>query len=231
MGNLFKSIILIFRNDAFLFVFLLLMKPHKVFLLLNGEPPNEVPNTSNYDIICATDGAYQYLKKHNITPNFIAGDFDSLQEIPKEIEVIKTPNQDFTDFDKILQILFDKGFNHIDVFGASGKEQDHFLGNLHTAIQFKEKLKLTFFDNHSRYFLADKSTALANCKGKIVSLVPFPCAKNIFTEGLQYPLKNEDLIFGDRIGTRNKAIKNNLKITFETGEMFIFINHKQEKNV
>ncbi len=54
--------------------------------------------------ICATDGAYQYLKENNIVPNFIAGDFDSLQEIPKNIEVIKTPNQDFTDFDKILQI-------------------------------------------------------------------------------------------------------------------------------
>lgn len=201
------------------------MKTNKVFLLLNGETPKQVPNTSNYDIICATDGAYQYLKKHNITPNFIAGDFDSLQEIPKEIEVIKTPNQDLTDFDKILQILFDKGFKNIDVFGASGKEQDHFLGNLHTAIQWKSKLNLTFFDNYSHYFLADKSTEIADCKDKIVSLIPFPKATNIVTEGLEYQLNNEDLVFGERIGTRNKGIKNHIKITFESGELFIFINY------
>lgn len=201
------------------------MKTKKVFLLLNGETPNEVPNTSKYDLICATDGAYQYLKKYNIIPNFIAGDFDSIQEIPKEIEVIKTPNQDFTDFDKILQILFDKGFNHIDVFGASGKEQDHFLGNLHTAIQFKEKLKLTFIDNHSRYFLADKSTEITDCKDKIVSLIPFPKATNISTEGLEYQLHKEDLVFGERIGTRNKGIEDTVIITFENGELFIFINH------
>ncbi len=201
------------------------MKIKKVFLLLNGETPNEVPDISKYDMICATDGAYQYLKKHNILPNFIAGDFDSLQEIPKEIEVIKTPNQDFTDFDKILQILFDKGFNHIDVFGASGKEQDHFLGNLHTAIQFKEKLKLTFIDNHSRYFLADKSTKISDCKDKIVSLIPFPKATNIITEGLEYQLNNENLVFGERIGTRNKGIQDTVKVTFENGELFIFINH------
>ncbi|WP_397445794.1 thiamine diphosphokinase [Polaribacter sp. R77954] len=202
------------------------MKTKKVFLLLNGEAPNQVPNTSNYDVICATDGAYQYLKDHKIVPDFISGDFDSLFDIPNNIQAIETPNQDLTDFDKILQILFDKGFKTIDVFGASGREQDHFLGNLHTAIQWKGKLQLTFYDNHSRYFLADNSTEISVCKNKIVSLVPFPEAKKINTTGLQYPLKNEDLTFGKRIGTRNKTIDNQITITFKNGTLFIFINHK-----
>jgi thiamine pyrophosphokinase len=206
------------------------MKEKKVFLLLNGEAPTMLPNLLNYEIICATDGAYHHLEENNIAPNLVCGDLDSSQEIPKNIEVIHTPDQDFTDFDKTLQILLDKGFTEIDVFGASGKEQDHFLGNLHTAIQFRGKLNLTFFDNYSRYFLADNSTEISDCKDKIVSLIPFPKATNITTEGLQYSLKNEDLIFGERIGTRNKAIKNNVKITFKSGELFIFINHKIEKN-
>ena len=197
----------------------------KVFLLLNGETPKELPILSNYDVICATDGAYQYLKENNIKPNFISGDFDSLKNIPDDIEVIKTPNQDFTDFDKMLQILFDKGYKNIDIFGASGKEQDHFLGNLHTAIQWKEKLKLSFFDNYSRYFLADKSTTISDCKNKIVSLIPFPKATNITTKGLQYPLKNEDLTFGKKIGTRNLAVKDKIEVTFSSGELFIFIKN------
>lgn len=201
------------------------MKSQKVFLLLNGEAPKKLPDLFNYDLICATDGAYQYLKKHHITPNFISGDFDSLKDIPNDIEVIQTPNQDLTDFDKILQILFDKGFYNIDVFGASGKEQDHFLGNLHTAINWKEKLKLTFFDNFGRYFLADKNTEINNCKGKIISLIPIPKATNISTIGLQYQLNKDDLIFGEKIGTRNKAIKNQVKITFDEGNLFVFINH------
>ncbi|MDG1226973.1 MAG: thiamine diphosphokinase [Polaribacter sp.] len=201
------------------------MKTKKVFLLLNGLPPSIVPNISNYDLICATDGAYQYLKKNNIKTDFISGDFDSLETIPKNFEVIQTPNQDLTDFDKILQILFDKGYNQIDVYGASGKEQDHFLGNLHTAIQWKKKLKLTFFDNFGCYYLADKSTTITNCKNKVVSLIPFPSAEKITTEGLQYQLNKEDLIFGKRIGTRNKAKENKIKITFETGNLFLFINN------
>ena len=200
------------------------MKTKKVFLLLNGEKPKKLPNLSNYDIICATDGAYQYLKEKNIIPNFITGDFDSLESLPTEIEVIETPDQNFTDFDKMLQILLDKGFFTIDIFGASGKEQDHFLGNLHTTIQWKEKLKLTFYDNYGSYFLADKKTVLNNCKHKTVSLVPVPEVKNITTKGLQYSLNNEDLVFGERIGTRNKAIENNIDISYTSGNLFIFIN-------
>ena len=197
-----------------------------VFLLLNGEPPKKLPNLNSYDLICATDGAYQFLKEQEIEPHFISGDFDSLKNIPDHIEVINTPNQDFTDFDKILQILFDKGFTEIDIYGASGQEQDHFLGNLHTAIQWKNKLKLTFSDNYSTYFLADAKTEVEDCKDKIISLVPFPEAKKITTKGLKYQLNKEDLIFGARIGTRNKAIKESIEITFEDGELFIFINHK-----
>ena len=201
------------------------MKTNKVFLLLNGEQPKKLPIFSNYEIICATDGAYQYLLENKITPHFISGDFDSLETLPKEIEAIETPDQNFTDFDKILQILFNRGYTTIDVFGASGKEQDHFLGNLNTAIEWENKLKITFFDNHGSYFLAAKKVKISNCKYKTISLVPFPKAKEITTKGLQYPLKTEDLAFGKRIGIRNKAVENEVEISFKSGNLFIFINN------
>lgn len=200
------------------------MNSTKVCLLLNGEPPKEIPDVTSYSLICATDGAYNTLQKLNITPDFISGDFDSLQVFPEDIEVIHTPNQDFTDFDKIIQILFDRGFHDIHVFGASGKEQDHFLGNLHSALQWKDRLKITFFDNHGFYFLADKQIKLSNCLGKHVSLFPFPEVTGIITKGLQYPLNNESLFLGGRIGTRNKALENDIQITFETGNLFLFVN-------
>ena len=200
------------------------MNTEKVCLFLNGEQPKSIPGLENYKMVCATDGAYKFLEANNIVPNFISGDFDSIETIPDAVEVIHTPNQDFTDFDKVLQILSDKGFKTVHVFGASGKEQDHFLGNLHTALQWKTKLDLTFFDNHGYYFLADKSSEIKNCLNKTVSLIPLPEATGIVTLGLQYALNNETLAFGDRIGTRNKAVENNISITFKTGNLFLFIN-------
>lgn len=196
----------------------------KVFILLNGEPPIKFPDLSAYSLVCATDGAFNTLNLNGITPDFISGDFDSVNVLPKNIEVISTPDQNFTDFHKILHILKDRGFYDIHVFGASGKEQDHFLGNLHTALQWKGDLKLTFFDDFGFYFLANKKEKLLNCYGKKVSLFPFPSATEVTTAGLKYALNNETLAFEGRIGTRNIAIANTVVITFREGNLFLFVN-------
>lgn len=205
------------------------MKLKKAFLLLNGEKPKKLPDLSKYDMICATDGAYHFLEKLNIVPDLVSGDFDSINDLPTDVETIHTPNQDFTDFDKILLILFEKNFTKVDVYGASGGEQDHFLGNLHTAISFKNKLEITFFDNYSTFFAAKNTNEFKVKKGNIISLVPLPIAKKITTTGLQYSLKKEDLAFGKKIGTRNKALSTNIKIEFTEGDLFIFIENKENE--
>jgi thiamine pyrophosphokinase len=60
---------------------------------------------------------------------------------------------------------------------------------------------------------------------KTVSLIPFPTATEITTKGLQYSLNKEDLVFGKRIGTRNKAIEKQICINFTSGNLFVFVNH------
>jgi len=203
------------------------MKAKKAFLLLNGEAPLQLPNLSKYQLVCAIDGAYNHFKNLGIEPDLVTGDFDSIENIPKTVEVINTPNQNFTDFDKALQIISKRGFTEVDVYGGSGKEHDHFLGNLSTALAWKKNLKITFFDKYSNYFFSDKKTKLSNIKGRIVSLIPFPKAEGIVTNGLLYPLKNETLTFGNRIGTRNVASAENVEINFNSGELLIYIGNKK----
>lgn len=203
------------------------MKVKKAFLLLNGEAPKNLPNLQGYDLVCAIDGAYNYFKKFEIEPDLVTGDFDSIENIPSKVEVINTPDQNFTDFDKALQILFKRGFTEVDVYGGSGKEHDHFLGNLSTALHWKSKIKITFFDNFSKYFFIEKKVVLNNVKGRIISLIPFPIAEGITTTGLTYALNNESLVFGTRVGTRNTAKNNIVEITFTSGELLVYIGNKK----
>ena len=198
---------------------------NKVILFLNGEEPTAVPNLSEYQKIYCTDGSYNYLKTLGIVPDVIAGDFDSISttSFPKNVEVIHTPDQNFTDFEKVLQIIVDQNFTSVDVFGASGKQQDHFLGNLNAAYKFKDRLLIQFIDNYSTYNFIPKHFTLENVAEKIISLVPFPETKGITTTGLLYPLNNEDLNLLERIGTRNKAITNKVKITYSSGELVLFV--------
>jgi thiamine pyrophosphokinase len=202
------------------------MKTKKAFVLLNGSEPLTFPDLTNYQIICAIDGAYNFFEKNNIIPDLVTGDFDSIYKIPTTVEVIKTPNQEFTDFEKALQILKHRGFTHIDVYGGSGKEHDHFLGNISTALQWKMGLSISFFDDFGKYYFIDESIVINNVIGKNISLIPFPIASGIVTKGLKYPLKNDTLTFGERIGIRNIAIEESVFIAFDKGELLVYISHK-----
>jgi len=132
-------------------------------------------------------------------------------------------DQDFTDFEKALQLIKERNFKEVYVYGSSGMEHDHFLGNLSTGLKFKDDLALVFFDDYSYFFFADKSTTLDNYKERIISLYPFPYAKGITTKGLKYPLNNEDLDLTERIGIRNQAIEDQVIIEFKEGNLLVFI--------
>ena len=63
-------------------------------------------------------------------------------------------------------------------------------------------------------------------KDRNISLIPLPVANGIITKGLLYPLNNETLTFGERIGTRNKATENEVQISFNSGDLLIYISHE-----
>ncbi|WP_068598986.1 thiamine diphosphokinase [Vaginella massiliensis] len=197
----------------------------KVALFINGEPPNFKIDLRQYDYIHCTDGALHYLSIWGIDPDIISGDFDSgvVDENNEEIEIISTPDQNFTDFEKALQILYTKGAETVHVYGASGRQQDHFLGNLSGAYRFKDKMTLIFFDNYSYYFFADKKLELDGYKNRTISLYPFPEATNIVTKGLAYPLSYESLNILNRIGTRNVATEDRVTIEYESGDLIVFV--------
>tara|TARA_Y100000034_G_scaffold111271_1_gene144142 strand:+ start:31731 stop:32339 length:609 start_codon:yes stop_codon:yes gene_type:complete len=196
-----------------------------VFVLLNGLPPTNFEIANSYDLICATDGAYDHLVDKEITPNLVSGDFDSISNIPKDIPTLHTPDQDYTDFEKLLHHLHQEGHEEIHVYGASGKEQDHFLGNIHVALVWKEQLNIVFYDDYGTHRLIPKSFQASNVKGKNVSIYPFPEAEEISTEGLEFPLNGEALKIGKRIGIRNKAINDQIQINYTKGNLLVFISH------
>ena len=205
------------------------MKFENSLLFINGTPPKNLPNTEGYAIIACTDGAFHYLKEKNFSLeklDFISGDFDSHSGIDENIyheKFIFTPDQNFTDFQKALDILKNKDVKKVDVYGGSGGEQDHFLGNLHVAFLFKDLMEITFYDEFSSYFFIPKDFEINNVEGKMVSLLPFPKVENLVTDGLNWELKNEDLEITKRIGTRNFATKSTVKISYSDGDLLVFI--------
>lgn len=196
----------------------------KIALFLNGEKPQNIPDLSGYVGVYSVDGAFHYLQALKIKPDLIMGDFDSIEQLPTDIKYIHTPDQNFTDFEKALKIIIEQGFKTVDVFAANGLEQDHFLGNMTTALKYQKQLKLTFYDDRQKYYFLKKQTVITDVKGKTISLFPFPKAKCVSSNGLKYPLKDDNLSMKKNIiGTRNVAIEDEISIRFAQGQLLIFI--------
>ncbi len=204
----------------------------KALLFINGEPPKSFPELSDFGLIACTDGAFHYLKQLNFPLeklDFISGDFDSHSGSDDSVyddKFIFTPDQNKTDFHKALEIILQKGYKNIDVLGASGGEQDHFLGNLTVAFSFKEKLNIKFYDEFSEYFFIPKNFVLKNVKGCMISLYPFPIAENVFTKGLNWSLNGESLNITSRIGTRNFAVQEDVSVEYEKGDLLVFVGSR-----
>lgn len=201
------------------------MNQGQIALFLNGEEPIELPFMNGYEAVFCADGAYRFFAQSVVKPDLIIGDFDSIEELPSGIEQIHTPDQNFTDFEKAIKIIMEKGYTSVDVFAANGLEQDHFLGNLSTALANKNNLQITFFDDRQTYFFIDKNVKLLGVLGKKISLFPFPLAKQVSSKGLQYPLQKMDLSMEkNKIGTRNLAVDETVSIQFREGELLVFVN-------
>lgn len=204
----------------------------KAVLFINGTPPKNLPNVEDYDVIACSDGAFHNLKEKNFPLeklDFISGDFDSHSGSDENIyyeKFIHTPDQNKTDFEKSLEILIDKGVEKVDVYGGSGGEMDHFLGNLTVVFSFKNQLEIKFFDEFSTYYFIPKDFVLKNVKDKLISLYPFPKAENVVTKGLNWTLNNEDLNIHSRIGTRNFAVEDEISIQYSAGDLLLFVGEK-----
>lgn len=201
----------------------------KTLLFINGDAPKSFPNLEDYSLIACTDGAFHYLKNQNFPLeklDFISGDFDSHSGVDENVyedKFIYTPDQEKTDFHKALEIIAEKGFKNVDVFGGSGGEQDHFLGNLTVAYSFKDHLNIKFYDEFSEYFFIPKTFVLKGVKNKLISLYPFPTAEKVTTKGLNWALNDGNLSITSRIGTRNFAIEDEIYIDYEKGELLVFV--------
>lgn len=204
----------------------------KVLLFINGDAPKMLPDAGQYELIACTDGAFHYLKNMGFPLgklDFISGDFDSHSGSDENIyqeKFIHTPDQDKTDFHKALDLILEQGFSTVDVFGGSGGEQDHFLGNLTVAYTFKDKMNLKFYDEFSEYYFIPPSFSVKGVNNKMISLYPFPYVENITTKGVNWPLRNGSLSITSRIGTRNFAVEDEVSIEYEKGDLLIFIGKK-----
>ncbi len=151
--------------------------------------------------------------------NTVIGDGDSIISAP--IGFIETPDQNYTDFEKIILYLLNKGINSADIYWGSGGEMDHFLGNLSVAAKYGHAIQLRFFDDTHCYFYTAENVQIIGAENKQLTLYPFPKSL-VSSGGLRYELDNTLLKQYDKQSLRNEIIAPIADIQLR-GNAFVFV--------
>ena len=182
-------------------------------------------NPQETDLIIAADGGYITLKKLNIKPDLVVGDFDSLGEAPKDETVIKHPiKKDDTDTLLAVKIGLEKGYKTFVIYGAVGGRLDHTVATIQTATFVAENGGIAYIYDGNHTVTAIKNSNInfkANAKGYISIFALSGVAKAVSIKGLLYTLDNAKITPDFPIGVSNEFIGKESEISVTDGVLTI----------
>lgn len=201
----------------------------KTLIISGGDVTKQIlENTlknSNFDNIIAVDKGLEILNKCKIQPNYIIGDFDSVNKnlIQKyeNNKIIKlNPEKDFTDTHMAIKLALKLKSDYITTIGAIGTRMDHTIANIHILKEcIERKITCEIIDKNNKIILIDKPCYINLEKEyKYISLIPLTTkVTGVTLKGFKYPLKNSTLSIGESIGVSNEQIEQKAKIELKKG--------------
>lgn len=188
---------------------------------------------NEYDCMIAADSGMNFLHRNGITPDIIAGDFDSAKEESvayfqalNDVQVIKlNPIKDDTDTEFVIREAIRRGATEITVLGATGTRLDHVLANVNLlGIGLEEGVSIQLVDKHNRIrMISDIIEIIKNEQfGDYVSVLPVKGdTKGVTLEGMKYPLKDADIPCFSSLGVSNEIKEDVAKISVKQGVLLV----------
>lgn len=165
--------------------------------------------------VIVLDGALPRVLDLGFKIDIILGDFDSanvqtLAESQYPVELVHTPDQNYTDLEKAIRFLIERKYDAANIIWATGRRADHTLSNISILVKYADKIKLKILDDYSTVFpILPKPNRFSKWykKSTILSLMPVGTANGVITKNLMYSLNDETLTLGFRNGSSNEVVE------------------------
>lgn len=204
---------------------------------LNIEFAEEYLKTLSYDKVFAVDKGLEYVEKLQIVPDYIVGDFDSVQEqvlhkyqsAMKQCQMDIYPvKKDATDTELAVRKAMEHS-NQITILGATGSRIDHMLGNMDLLLQAVRNQCLCYIVDETNRIQILHSEYRKKCSipkdnqfGKYLSVIPITeSITGVSMTGVEYPLENVVINKGYTLTISNVIIEANANISIEDGILYV----------
>lgn len=205
----------------------------KVLIVSGGTAPSkeliQEQIKDNSLIVCA-DGGGNYLYNYKIIPQYLVGDFDSIDREAlmffknNNCKIEKYPkDKNFTDTEIALNKALDLKADEIVFTGCTGSRLDHVFANLGLLLKCNYlNVKGYIKDENNVIELLYGSKRIKGHKGETFSLHAYcDCVRNLSIIGAKYKLDNYNLYIGDGRTVSNEFLDNYVNITFDTGKLLL----------
>ena len=201
----------------------------KCVIVANGEmeySSDMITIIRNAQMVLCADGGARHLRKMNITPDILTGDFDSIDADDQSFfqnKKVKTKTfpqtKNYTDTELCLSYAIKKNATDITFLGVTGSRLDHTLANIFLLKKLtKLNIKSRIIDRHNELFIVTDFIELQGRPGELLSIIPVShSVKGITLTGLEYPLKNADIKMGDSLGISNVFKESAASISIKKG--------------
>ena len=170
-------------------------------------------------VVCC-DGAALALLDWGRKPDLIVGDLDSLPAELKEklaSEIVHFSEQESNDLSKAFRSCMERGWENIVILGATGKREDHTLGNLSLLAEYALRVpQIKMVTDHGVFSVASGNCRYDSRSGQQISLIAIDPGTAVTACGLKYPLENLHLAMWWQ-GTLNEAVGDSFELQITPG--------------
>lgn len=175
-------------------------------------------------VICC-DGAADSLIDFGLEPFAIVGDCDSVnKKIAEKYQdrLFIDIDQETNDLTKAVKWCSGRGYGNIVILGATGKREDHTLGNISLLVEYADFTIIKMVTDAGIFFPILESTKIEAQKGQQVSIFSIDLLNEITSSGLKYKLNNKKLT-NWWAATLNEAEGDSFTLEFNQGRVIVYL--------
>lgn len=176
-------------------------------------------------IVCC-DGSAEKLIMAGYIPDAIIGDMDSLDpSIASRFRdrIHRDPEQESNDLTKAVNWCVSNGFDRIVILGATGKREDHTLGNISLLAEYAGAAHVEMITDTGIITALKESAVIPSVPGQQVSIFSLDPRTEITSYRLRYPLERRRLE-NWWMATLNEALSDSFGLEFREGRIILYMN-------